>query len=501
MGANAFCPKTRATRTSLFVAVVACIAFSAFAAPAAARGPEAIADVAEQVIDAVVNVSTKQSVDLRGGAMPQLPPGSPFEEFFEEFFKNRRGQNGQNNPGQNNQSPTPRRVNSLGSGFIIDPAGIVVTNNHVISEADEVNVILNDGTTLKAEVIGRDQKTDLALLKVNPTKPLKAVKFGDSDKLRLGEWVIAIGNPFSLGGTVTAGIVSARNRDIQSGPYDNYIQTDASINRGNSGGPLFNLNGEVIGVNTAIISPSGGSIGIGFAVPSKTVVPVVDQLREFKEVRRGWLGVRIQQVSDEIAESLSVKPARGALVAGIDDKGPAKPAGIEPGDVIVRFDGKDVKEMRDLPKIVADTPVGKDVEVVIIRKGKEEKKTVKLGRLEDEKKVAVANDKKDTPDSKPVVKKALGLDLANLTDDLRKKHNIKDKVKGVLITGVDPNSPASEKRLAPGMVIAEVQQQPVSNATELQQRIDRLKKDGKKAVVLLVVSPDGDPSFVALSLQ
>jgi serine protease Do len=355
---------------------------------------------------------------------------------------------------------------------------------------------------LKAEVVGRDQKTDLALLKVTPSKPLKAVKFGDSDKLRLGEWVIAIGNPFSLGGTVTAGIVSARNRDIQSGPYDNYIQTDAAINRGNSGGPLFNLNGEVIGVNTAIISPSGGSIGIGFAVPSKTVVPVIDQLREFKEVRRGWLGVRIQQVSDEIAESLSVKPARGALVAGIDDKGPAKPAGIEPGDVIVKFDGKDVKEMRDLPKIVADTPVGKDVEVVVIRKGKEEKKSVKLGRLEDEKQAAL-NTKNDAgPDSKPVVKKALGLDLANLTDDLRKKHNIKDKVKGgVVITGVDPNSPAAEKRLVPGMVIAEVQQQAVTNATELQQRIDKLKKDGKKAVVLLVVSPDGDPSFVALSLQ
>jgi serine protease Do len=431
--------------------------------------------------------------------MPQLPPGSPFEEFFEEFFKNRRGQGGQNSP--NGDAPTPRRVNSLGSGFIIDSAGLVVTNNHVIADADEVNVILNDGTTLKAEVIGRDQKTDLALLKVTANKPLKAVKFGDSDKLRLGEWVIAIGNPFSLGGTVTAGIVSARNRDIQSGPYDNYIQTDAAINRGNSGGPLFNLNGEVIGVNTAIISPSGGSIGIGFAVPSKTVVPVIDQLREFKEVRRGWLGVRIQQVSDEIAESLSVKPARGALVAGIDDKGPAKPAGIEPGDVIVKFDGKDVKEMRDLPKIVADTPVGKDVEVIVIRKGKEEKMTVKLGRLEDEKQAALNNKKDAAPDTKPVVKKALGLDLANLTDELRKKHNIKDKVKGVLITGVEPNSPAAEKRLAPGMVIAEVQQQPVANATELQQRIEKLKKDGKKAAVLLVVSPDGDPSFVALSLQ
>src|SRR4249919_314478 len=501
MGAHAFCPKTRIGRAGLIATTAAAIAFLALTAPAAARGPEGIADVAEQVIDAVVNVSTKQSVDLRGGAMPQLPPGSPFEEFFEEFFKNRRGQNGQSGPGQNNQTPTPRRVNSLGSGFIVDPAGIVVTNSHVISEADEVSVILNDGTTLKAEVVGRDQKTDLALIKVTPTKPLKAVKFGDSDKLRLGEWVIAIGNPFSLGGTVTAGIVSARNRDIQSGPYDNYIQTDASINRGNSGGPLFNLNGEVIGVNTAIISPSGGSIGIGFAVPSKTVVPVVDQLREFKEVRRGWLGVRIQQVSDEIAESLSINPARGALVAGIDDKGPAKPAGIEPGDVIVKFDGKDIKEMRDLPKIVAETPVGKDVEVTIIRKGKEEKKTVKLGRLADEKQASLNNKQDASPDAKPVVKKALGLDLANLTDELRKKHNIKDKVKGVLITGVDANSPAAEKRLAPGMVIAEVQQQPVANATELQQRVDKLKKDGKKAAVLLVVTPDGDPSFVALSLQ
>ncbi len=482
-------------RAGLTIFFAAAILWPTF--PAAARGPENIADVAEQVIDAVVNVSTKQSVDIRSGAMPQLPPGSPFEEFFEEFFKNRRGKNG-----PNGGPPTPRRVNSLGSGFIIDPSGLVVTNNHVIADADEVNVILNDGTTLKADIIGRDTKTDLALLKVKPTKPLKAVKFGDSDKLRLGEWVIAIGNPFSLGGTVTAGIVSARNRDIQSGPYDNYIQTDAAINRGNSGGPLFNLSGEVVGVNTAIISPSGGSIGIGFAVPSKTVVPVIDQLREFKEVRRGWLGVRIQQVTDEIAESLSVKPPRGALIAGVDDKGPAKPAGIEAGDVIVKFDGQDIKEMRDLPRIVADTPVGKSVAVTIIRKGKEETKTVKLGRLEDQKEAALTPKKDDAAvEEKPVVKKALGLDLANLTDALRKQHKIKDKVKGVLITAVDPDSPAAEKHLQPGMVIAEVQQQTVKTAAELQARVDKLKKDGKKAVVLLVVSPDGDPSFVALSLQ
>jgi len=479
-------------RLSMAILAAAAIVWSA---PATARGPDNISDVAEAVIDAVVNISTRQTVDLSSNTMPQLPPGSPFEEFFEEFFKNRRGPNGA--PGQ-----TPRRVNSLGSGFILDASGLVVTNNHVIADADEITVILNDSTNLKAEIVGRDTRTDLALLRVQPNgKTLKAVKFGDSDKLRLGEWVIAIGNPFSLGGTVTAGIVSARNRDINSGPYDNYIQTDAAINRGNSGGPLFNLNGEVIGVNTAIISPSGGSIGIGFAVPSKTVVGVIDQLRQFKEVRRGWLGVRIQQVTDEIADSLSIKPPRGALIAGVDEKGPAKPAGIEPGDVIVKFDGQDIKEMRDLPKIVAETTVGKDVEVLVIRKGKEERKTVKLGRLEDEKKEAALTPKKNESEEKTATKKVLGLDLANLTDELRKKHNIKDSVKGVLITGVDANSTAAEKRLAPGMVIAEVQQQAVGNAAELQSRIDKLRKDGKKAVVFLVVTPDGDPSFVALSLQ
>src|SRR5262252_2788763 len=436
---------------AMAAAVALTVAIPLVTAPAQARGPDNIADVAEKVINAVVNISTSQSVENRNSATPapSLPPGSPFEEFFDEFFKNRRGPQGDNRPN------TPRRQNSLGSGFIIDPSGIVVTNNHVISEADEVTVILNDGTRLKAEILGRDTKVDLALLRVKPERPLTAVQFGDSDKLRLGEWVIAIGNPFNFGGTVTAGIVSARNRDIQSGPYDSYIQTDAAINRGNSGGPLFNLDGEVIGVNTAIISPTGGSIGIGFAVPSKTALPVIDQLREFKEVRRGWLGVRIQQVSDEIAESLSVKPARGALVAGIDEKGPAKPAGIEPGDVIVKFDGKDVKEMRDLPKIVADTPVGKDVDVVVIRKGKEERKTVRLGRLEDGEKQQQASlqpKKEETPDDKSAVQKALGLQLSTMSDNLRQRFKIKDSVKGVVITGVDANSAAADKRLSAGDV-------------------------------------------------
>ncbi|MGD9846275.1 MAG: Do family serine endopeptidase [Variibacter sp.] len=476
-------------------------------APAQARGPEAITEVAEEVIDAVVNISTSQKMDSKSGPsgqMLQLPPGSPFEEFFDEFFKNRRGQGGGDKEGQNRErNNAPRRVNSLGSGFVIDPSGLIATNNHVISDADEITAIFNDGTKLKAEVVGRDTKTDMALLRVKPEKPLKAVKFGDSDKLRLGEWVIAIGNPFGLGGTVTAGIVSARNRDINSGPYDNYIQTDASINRGNSGGPLFNLNGDVVGINTAIISPSGGSIGIGFAVPSKTAIAVMDQLKQFGETRRGWLGVRIQQVTDEIADSLNLKPARGALVAGVDEKGPSKPAGIEAGDIIVKFDGRDIKEMRDLPRIVADTPVGKDVEVVVIRKGKEETKTVKLGRLEDGEKAMKASAEKAEPkdEAKPAVKQTLGLDLANLNDELRKRYKLKDTVKGVVITAVDPNSTAAEKRLTAGDVIVEVAQEPVANAEEIQKRVEQMKKDGRKSALFLVANSEGELRFVALSLQ
>src|SRR4051794_33065723 len=439
----------------------------------AQRGPDHIADVAEAVIDAVVNISTSQTVNAAGPSRreqgpgagpgpearpgPGVPPGSPFEEFFDEFFKNRRGQGEPKGGG-------PRRVNSLGSGFVIDAEGLIVTNNHVIADADEITAIFNDGSKLKAELIGKDSKTDLALLRVKPDKPLKAVKFGNSDRLRFGEWVIAIGNPFSLGGSVTAGIVSARNRDINSGPYDNYIQTDAAINRGNSGGPLFNLEGEVVGINTAIISPSGGSIGIGFSVPSKTAVAVVDQLRQFGETRRGWLGVKIQQVTDEIAETLSLKPVRGALVAGVDDKGPAKPAGIEAGDVIVKFDGKDIKEMRDLPRVVADTPVGKDVEVLIVRKGAEVTKSVTLGRLEDGEKQqqAALTTPKNEPDPQPVIKKTLGLDLANMSDDLRKKYKIKDTVKGIVILGVDTTSPAADKRLNAGDTIVEIAQEAVT---------------------------------------
>jgi serine protease Do len=470
-------------------------------APALARGPDGIADVAEKVIDAVVNISTSQTIEAKGGgdgrgAMPQLPPGSPFEEFFDDFFKNRRG-----GPGSKGGDLQPHKTNSLGSGFIVDASGIVVTNNHVIADADEISIIMNDGSKFRAELVGVDKKTDLAVLKFKPTKPLTAVKFGDSDKLRLGEWVIAIGNPFSLGGTVTAGIVSARNRDINSGPYDSYIQTDAAINRGNSGGPLFNLDGEVIGVNTLIISPTGGSIGIGFAVPSKTVAGVVDQLRQFGELRRGWLGVRIQTVTDEIAESLNIKPARGALIAGVEDKGPAKPAGIEPGDVVVTFDGKEIREPKDLSRVVADTAVGKEVDVVIIRKGQEETHKVTLGRLDDGDKAVQMAAKTQEPAEKPVTQKALGLDLATLSKDLRGRYKIKDSVKGVIITNVDSASDAADKRLSAGDVIVEVAQEAVSNAGDVKKRVDQLKKDGKKSVLLLVSNADGELRFVALSVQ
>jgi serine protease Do len=470
-------------------------------APASARGPDGIADVAEKVIDAVVNISTSQTVDAKngsssgdskGGTSP-FPPGSPFEEFFNDF--NRHGGGGSKGGGE------PHKTNSLGSGFIVDTSGIVVTNNHVIADADEISIIMNDGTKFKAELVGVDKKTDLAVLKFKPTKQLIAVKFGDSDKLRLGEWVIAIGNPFNFGGTVTAGIVSARNRDVASGPYDNYIQTDAAINRGNSGGPLFNLDGDVIGVNTLIISPTGGSVGIGFAVPSKTVAGVVDQLRQFGELRRGWLGVKIQPVTDEIAESLNVKPPRGALVAGVDDKGPAKPAGIEPGDVVITFDGKDIKEPKDLSRVVADTAVGKEVDVVVIRKGAEETHKVTLGRLEDGDRAVQASAKSQPEPEKPVTQKALGLDLATLSKDLRSRYKVKDSVKGVLITNVDSSSDAAEKRLAPGEVIVEVAQEAVSNAADVKKRVDQLKKDGKKSILLLVSNADGELRFVALSVQ
>jgi serine protease Do len=470
--------------------------------PVFAKGPESLADLADQVTDAVVNISASTTVDAKPSArnMPQLPPGTPFEDLFEEFF-NRRGNKG----GERGEGETPRqqrKSNSLGSGFIIDASGIVVTNNHVIGDANDIQVILHDGTKLKAEIIGKDSKIDLAVLRVKPTadRPLKAVPFGDSDKMRPGDWVIAIGNPFGLGGSVSAGIVSARGRNIESGPYDNYIQTDAAINKGNSGGPLFNMDGEVIGINTAILSPTGGSVGIGFAVPSGTAKPVIDQLREYGEVRRGWLGVRIQNVDDATAEALGLKGgAKGALVAGVDEKGPAKTAGLEVGDVIVKFNGNTVKASSDLPRIVAATPVGKTVDVVVVRKGQESTRPVTLGRLEDSEKPQLANAKQPEPES--AARQALGLNLSGMTDELRRRFSIKDTVKGVVVTRVDPNSTAADKRIQPGEVIVEVGQEAVNAPSDVTKRVDALKKEGRKSVLLLVASASGDVRFVAIGLE
>ncbi len=465
----------------------------ALAGPPTAAGPASVADLAEGLLDAVVNISTSQTAPVEKQIpIPRAPEGSPFQDFFDEFFKN-QGKNG----------GAPRKIQSLGSGFVIDQSGYIVTNNHVIDGADEITANFSDGTKLKAKLIGHDKKTDVALLKVEAPKPLKAVKFGDSDKARVGDWVMAVGNPFGFGGSVTVGIVSARNRDINAGPYDNFIQTDAAINKGNSGGPLFDMWGDVIGINTAIVSPSGGSIGIGFSVPSKTAAAVVAQLKEFGETRRGWLGVRIQGVSDDIAESLGLKEAKGALVAGLTDKGPADAAGIQAGDVIVKFDGRDVPNVRELPRMVADTPISKSVQVVVLRKGKEVTVEVKLGRLEEGEKLA-ATDKSGKGDTaKPVEPaKIAGLALAPLDDGLRTRFKIKDTVaKGLVVTEVDAASPAAEKRIQPGDVILEVGQEEVASPADVTKRFAAIKKDGRKRALLLLANAEGEMRFVTLAVE
>ena len=475
--------------------------------PAFARGaPDSFADLAANVSDAVVNIAATQAVEAKrtpsprgGGDGPKAEPGTPFEDLFEEFFK-RRGQGGPGGGGDDS-GPRQRRSNSLGSGFVIDASGIVITNNHVIADATEVQVIFTDGTKLKAEVLGKDAKVDVAVLRVKSDKPLKAVKFADSEKSRVGDWVLAVGNPFGLGGSVTAGIVSARNRNIDSGPYDNYIQTDAAINKGNSGGPLFNMDGDVIGINTAILSPSGGSIGIGFATPANTVVPIIDQLQKYGETRRGWLGVRIQNVDDAIADSLGLGKTRGALVAGVDDKGPAKAAGLKTGDVVVRFDGKEVKTSRDLPKLVASAPVGKEVDVTIVRDGKEMLRQIKLGRLEDGEKQASLDVKPEKEIVAPA-QKALGMTFSSLNDDARRKFGIKAGVKsGVVVTDVDQNSTAAEKRIQAGEVIVEINQQAVNTPGDVDKTIKGLKDSGKKSALLLVANAQGDVRFVPLAFD
>jgi serine protease Do len=499
-------PSTLVRRAA--VAAVAAFLFAVPAAvvtgPAMARpAPEGFADLAAKLLPSVVNISTTQTLKTSAGGdqdqpdMPQFPPGSPFEKFFHDFLEHGM-------PKGDHPDLAPRKATSLGSGFIIDPAGYIVTNNHVIADADQITVILHDNTNLKATVVGRDTKTDIALLKVKADKPLPATIWGNSDVSRVGDWVLAIGNPFGLGGSVTAGILSARQRDINSGPYDDFLQTDAPINRGNSGGPMFNMDGQVIGINTAIYSPSGGSIGIGFAIPSALAEPVVAELKNEADhtVHRGWLGVRIQAVTDEIAESLGLVKARGALVASVSDKGPAQAAGIQPGDVILSFDGKDVGDMRHLPRLVAETPVDKTVAVTLWRKHAETTVHVKVAKLdESDQQLASRQDApKKTGKTEAGLVKTLGLTLSGITPDLKEKFSLGNDTKGVVVVEVAKDSSAADRGIHPGDVIMEAAQTEVKSPQDVSSKIDEAKKSGRKSILLLV-ERQGDLHFVALRLD
>jgi serine protease Do len=463
--------------------------------------PDSFADLAARLLPAVVNVSSTQTITVKnapnlGPDMPVFPPGSPFEQFFKDFM-NRHGQGQGGGGGQ----PQPeRRAQSLGSGFIIDPAGYIVTNNHVIEGADAVSVTLQDNTTLKAKIVGRDESGDIALLKVDAGKPLPTVAFGDSSKSRVGDWVLAIGNPFGLGGTVTAGIVSARGRDIHQGQYDDFIQTDAPINRGNSGGPLFNMDGEVIGINTAIFSPSGGSIGIGFSIPSNMAKLTVAQLKQYGHARRGWLGVKIQQVTPDIAESLGLKDAQGAMVAGVTDGGPADKAKIRNGDIILKFDGQDVKEMHTLPRIVADTDVGKAVPVVVWRNGQQVTIDATLAERPSDERLASADVAKAPDVTKPSDVSGLGMKIAPIGDDMKEKYQLSDTQKGVLITDVAPNSAAAERGLKAGDVIMEVQQKQVGSPSDVQAQVEDARREDRK-FVLMLIQRDGAVRYVPVPLS
>jgi len=455
-----------------------------------ARGtPDSFADLAQRLLPAVVNISTTSTVSGRASQqqLPQFPPGSPFEDFFKDFFD-------RNQPQQRR-----RRATSLGSGFIIDSGGIIVTNNHVIQDADEITVVLHNDTRLKAKLVGRDPKTDIAVLQVKPNTSLPAVKFGNSDKLRVGDWVVAIGNPFGLGGSVTAGIVSARGRNINSGPYDDFIQTDASINRGNSGGPLFNLDGEVVGINTAIFSPTGGSVGIGFSIPTSTARGVIEQLRAYGRTRRGWLGVRIQRVTDEIAESLGLGKARGALVASVTKGSPAEFGQIKSGDVILKFNGKDVTEMQNLPRIVAGTEIGKKVEVNLWRGGKVVVTELAVGELKEEQVAARASDHDETGKSEELSVAGLGLTVASLDGILRKKFKLKKNTRGAVVVKVLEGGAADVKGIRPGDVILEISQDDVRSPKDVVARVEKAQQDGRKSVLMLIEGQSG-LRFVALQV-
>lgn len=456
--------------------------------------PDSLSPLVDQISPSVVNITTSTTVAGRTGPQGIVPEGSPFEDFFREFQD-------RNN---NNGGPRPRRSSALGSGFVISEDGYIVTNNHVIEGADEILIEFFPGDgqpdeKLVAKVIGTDKNTDVALLKVEADQPLQFVPFGNSDTAKVGDWVVAMGNPLGQGFSVSAGIVSARNRALQ-GSYDDFIQTDAAINRGNSGGPLFDMDGNVIGVNTAILSPNGGSIGIGFSMASNVVTKVVDQLREFGETRRGWLGVRIQDVTPDIAEAIGLEEARGALVTSVPD-GPAKEAGMEAEDVILTFDGVDVEDTRGLVRQVGNSPVGETVRVVVFREGETVTLRVTLGRREEaEGAVPAAVEVPKEEETAPAEIETLGLTLSVLTDELREQLGASAEQKGLAVTNVDETSEAYEKGLRAGDIITEAGQQPVTTTKEFEDRLEQVKDAGRKSLLLLVRRA-GDPRFVALSIE
>ncbi len=454
---------------------------------AAAARPDSFADLADTISPSVVNITTSTVVAQGTGPNPIVPEGSPLEDLFREFQDRNR---------EDGEAPRPRRSSALGSGFVISEDGYIVTNNHVIESADEVVIEFFSGEELEAKVIGTDPKTDIALLKVGADKPLPFVSFGDSDTARVGDWVVAMGNPLGQGFSVSAGIVSARNRAL-SGTYDDYIQTDAAINRGNSGGPLFNMDGQVIGVNTAILSPNGGSIGIGFSMASNVVSKVVNQLKEFGETRRGWLGVRIQDVTPDMAEALGLETAAGALVTDVPP-GPAREAGVQQGDVITSFDGREVTDTRGLVRQVGNTAVGKAVRMLVLRDGKTKTLKITLGRREDAERAVPAAQQMD--EAAPVETEMLGMTLSPVNDELRDQLSLDANTEGLVVVDVIETSEAYEKGLRAGDVITEAGQQKMTAITDLQDGVDAAKEAGRKSLLLLVRRA-GEPRFVALSLE